>query len=127
MIKHQSYIFVQSCDVLNIFYRRSIGVVKRRFHCLHDELRMTPEKACKVIYVCMYLHNLAVDFNDAIYKPLKIYEEGNYDYEDEDDDTDGDDDDDDDDRPENYVVTNTERASALAGKVARQRVIETFQ
>jgi len=31
---------------------RCIGVLKRRWHCLHDELRVAPAKACKIICAC---------------------------------------------------------------------------
>lgn len=36
-----------------------IGVWKRRFHCLHDELRLSPNKACKVIAATAAIHNFA--------------------------------------------------------------------
>ena len=35
---------------------RCIGVLKRRWHCLHSEIRLTPTKACKVICACVMLH-----------------------------------------------------------------------
>lgn len=37
---------------------RGIGQLKRRFHVLHGEIRLTPERACRVITVCAILHNL---------------------------------------------------------------------
>ena len=42
---------------------RSIGVAKQRFHCLRCGLRLQPPKACKVIIVCMMLHNHARRLN----------------------------------------------------------------
>ena len=42
---------------------RSFGQLKRRWCCLHGELRLSPEKACKVIASCCALHNLAKDLN----------------------------------------------------------------
>ncbi|XP_049432777.1 putative nuclease HARBI1 [Epinephelus fuscoguttatus] len=39
---------------------RCIGVLKRRFHCLHGELRMRPERVCTVIAACTVLHNICV-------------------------------------------------------------------
>lgn len=38
---------------------RTFGVLKRRFHCLHGELRMSPSRVCKIICACVPLHNLA--------------------------------------------------------------------
>eukprot|EP00745_Piridium_sociabile_P026390 TRINITY_DN42126_c0_g1_i1.p1 TRINITY_DN42126_c0_g1~~TRINITY_DN42126_c0_g1_i1.p1 ORF type:complete len:207 (+),score=34.75 TRINITY_DN42126_c0_g1_i1:221-841(+) len=40
---------------------RCIGVLKRRFHCLHLELRYTPGRSCKIITACIVLHNMAVE------------------------------------------------------------------
>lgn len=40
---------------------RCIGVLKRRFHCLHSELRYRPGRACRIITACLVLHNMAVD------------------------------------------------------------------
>ncbi|XP_056605038.1 putative nuclease HARBI1 [Triplophysa dalaica] len=37
---------------------RGIGQLKRRFHVLHSEIRLSPEKTSKVITVCALLHNL---------------------------------------------------------------------
>ncbi|XP_033638569.1 putative nuclease HARBI1, partial [Asterias rubens] len=32
---------------------------KRRFHCLHGEIRLSPERTCRVIAACAVLHNIA--------------------------------------------------------------------
>jgi len=45
---------------------RCIGVVKRRWHCLHGELRVAPHKACKVICACLVLHNRAIKLNHPV-------------------------------------------------------------
>jgi hypothetical protein len=37
---------------------RGIGQLKRRFHVLHGEIRLSPEKSCKVIIACCVLHNI---------------------------------------------------------------------
>ncbi|XP_052787504.1 putative nuclease HARBI1 [Mya arenaria] len=42
---------------------RAFGRLKRRFHVLHSEIRLRPEKACKVAVACVILHNIAVDMN----------------------------------------------------------------
>ncbi|KAL2102183.1 hypothetical protein ACEWY4_001351 [Coilia grayii] len=39
---------------------RCIGVLKRRFHCLHWEIRMHPERVCTVIAACIVLHNMCI-------------------------------------------------------------------
>ncbi|XP_045115832.1 putative nuclease HARBI1 [Portunus trituberculatus] len=36
---------------------RGIEQWKRRFHVLHNEVRVAPDKVCKVIYACAILHN----------------------------------------------------------------------
>ncbi|KAM7313414.1 putative nuclease HARBI1 [Ixodes scapularis] len=38
---------------------RTIGQLKRRFHCLHAELRMEPSRCCDIIVACCVLQNLA--------------------------------------------------------------------
>ncbi|XP_056016141.1 putative nuclease HARBI1 [Ostrea edulis] len=40
---------------------RGIGQLKRRFHVLHGEIRLSPEKACQVILSCAILHNICKD------------------------------------------------------------------
>ena len=32
--------------------------MKRRFHVLHGEVRLSPQKACQVIMACGVLHNI---------------------------------------------------------------------
>ena len=41
---------------------RCNGVLKRRFHYLHAELRYTPQRSCKTITACLVLHNMALEF-----------------------------------------------------------------
>ena len=36
--------------------------MKRRFHCLHAELRVDPDRACKIILACVVLFNLSKNF-----------------------------------------------------------------
>ena len=57
--------------------------MKRRFHVLHGEIRLTPERASAVITVCAILHNLCKRRN--IPQP-----EDDDDEEDDDHDDDGD-------------------------------------
>ncbi|XP_046579132.1 putative nuclease HARBI1 [Haliotis rubra] len=37
---------------------RGFGQLKRRFSVLHGEMRLSPERACKVITACAVLHNI---------------------------------------------------------------------
>ena len=42
---------------------RGIGQLKRRFHVLHGEIRLSPEKSCQVILACAILHNICKERN----------------------------------------------------------------
>ena len=49
---------------------QTFGWWKRRFHLLHSEVRMSPEKTCQLIGACAVLHDIAVLRNeptDGIY------------------------------------------------------------
>ena len=39
---------------------RSFGLVKRRFHVLHSEIRRAPDRVCTIIVACIVLHNMAI-------------------------------------------------------------------
>ena len=41
---------------------QAFGWWKRRFHLLHSEVRMEPEKTCQLIGACAVLHNIAFCF-----------------------------------------------------------------
>lgn len=43
---------------------RTFGILKRRFHILHGEIRMAPDRACTIIAACFVLHNIAIDYNE---------------------------------------------------------------
>ncbi|XP_061166258.1 putative nuclease HARBI1 [Saccostrea echinata] len=43
---------------------RKFGWWKRRFHVLHSEIRMKPERVCTIIGACAVLHNLAIMYNE---------------------------------------------------------------
>lgn len=45
---------------------QTFGRWKRRFHLLHSEVRMDPEKVCQLIGACAVLHNIALSFNEPI-------------------------------------------------------------
>lgn len=42
---------------------RTFGQFKRRFAIMHQEVRTTPERACKLVLACTILHNLSKDFS----------------------------------------------------------------
>ncbi len=88
---------------------RCIGVVKRRFHCLHTELRVTPRKACRMTTVCMILHNKALalrlplpenDMDDLDNVPVQAYRA--------------------------LQADAPERARTAAGKAVRDRIVEEY-
>ncbi|XP_025106067.1 putative nuclease HARBI1 [Pomacea canaliculata] len=94
---------------------RSIGVAKRRWHCLRTGLRVSPERASEIIVVCFILHNRARFL--ALPDP-----------DDEEDDTDDNGADENHGADENlverrYNMQAQERARVAAGKVARNRLI----
>ncbi|KAK3107026.1 hypothetical protein FSP39_005493 [Pinctada imbricata] len=47
---------------------RAFGWLKRRFHCLHTEIRMTPDTICKIIGACAILHDIAITMRDTALK-----------------------------------------------------------
>lgn len=42
---------------------RGIGQLKRRFHVLHGEIRVTPGKTSQIVMVCAASHNLSKERN----------------------------------------------------------------
>lgn len=42
---------------------RGIGQLKRRFHVLHGEIRVSPAKTSQIVMVCAALHNLCKERN----------------------------------------------------------------
>ncbi|MCL4152130.1 UNVERIFIED_CONTAM: hypothetical protein GTU68_046450 [Idotea baltica] len=53
--------FNESHTRTRVLIENTFGRLKRRFGILHSEVRMKPEKVCKVIAVCAILHNIAID------------------------------------------------------------------
>ncbi|VDI26889.1 Hypothetical predicted protein [Mytilus galloprovincialis] len=45
---------------------RAFDILKRRFHVLHSEVRMKPEKVCRVFGACAVLHNIALTRNEPL-------------------------------------------------------------
>ncbi|XP_071161090.1 putative nuclease HARBI1 [Mytilus edulis] len=48
---------------------RTFGWWKKRFYCLHAELRLQPEKVCTLIMACAVLHNLAIEMREPMEDP----------------------------------------------------------
>lgn len=64
--------------------------MKRRFHVLHGEIRLSPEKASRIITACAILHNVCKQRNIPQPEENEDDENENDDYEDDDDDADDD-------------------------------------
>ena len=45
---------------------QTFGRWKRRFHVLHSEVRMAPEKVCLIVGACSVLHNIAIMQNEPL-------------------------------------------------------------
>ena len=45
---------------------QTFGILKRRFSCLHGELRLEPARACQVVTACCVLHNIGIALGDII-------------------------------------------------------------
>ncbi len=58
--------FNRALKVTRSLIERTFGVLKRRFHVLHLEIRMSPERACTVIAACCVLHNIAIDHSEPL-------------------------------------------------------------
>ena len=43
---------------------RSFGLLKHRFHILHSEIRMSPDRVCIITAGCFVLHNIAVSLRE---------------------------------------------------------------
>ncbi|XP_048038033.1 putative nuclease HARBI1 [Megalobrama amblycephala] len=54
---------------------RTIRQLKRRFHCLHSELRIEPSRACKIIVACVVLFNMSKMYS-AFEEVDELEEEG---------------------------------------------------
>ena len=45
---------------------RCFGWWKKRFNCLHAEIRTEPERVCKIIMACAVLHNIAIEMKEPM-------------------------------------------------------------
>ena len=53
--------FNMSLCVTRVLVEQTFGILKRRFACLHNELRTSPEQAIVYITACAVLHNLGIE------------------------------------------------------------------
>lgn len=47
---------------------RTFGRLKRRFHVLHSEVRMKPDRVCKIVVACAVLHNICISLKEPEYQ-----------------------------------------------------------
>ena len=50
----------------HVLVEHSFGIFKRRFQCLHSEVRTTPHNAVTYVVACAVLHNIGIDQGDII-------------------------------------------------------------
>ncbi|WAR10124.1 hypothetical protein MAR_035200 [Mya arenaria] len=68
---HDAHVFRTSglCNGLQgmnrdrVCIERALGRLMRRFHVQHSEIRLSPDKACRIDTACAIQHNIAVTFN----------------------------------------------------------------
>ena len=49
-----------------VIVEQTFGILKRRFQCLHTELRTDPERAVIYVTACAVLHNLGIERGDIL-------------------------------------------------------------
>ena len=69
--------FTRALRTTRSIIERSFGILKRRFHILHGEVRMAPERVCTITVACCILHNIAIENNEPL--PDDIEEHPNVD------------------------------------------------
>ena len=55
-----------------VLVEQAFGRWKRRFHCLHVETRMAPDRVCVIIVACAVLHNMAIDWKEPMLEDTAI-------------------------------------------------------
>lgn len=49
-----------------VLIEQTFGLLKRRFSCLHNELRLSPKRARVTVVACCVLHNIGINRGDII-------------------------------------------------------------
>ena len=72
--------FNRALRITRSIIERTFGILKRRFHILHSEVRITPERVCTITIACCILHNIAIDNNEPIpeYEDEEPFEDVNF-------------------------------------------------
>ena len=55
-----------------VLIEQTFGRRKRRFHCLHGEIPMAPDKVCTIIVACAVLHNMVIVWKQPMLEDLVI-------------------------------------------------------
>ena len=55
---------------------QNLGLLERRFHVLHSEVRMAPDRVCIIIVACCILHKLAVNLREPELEDCEMDDEG---------------------------------------------------
>ncbi|XP_028411145.1 putative nuclease HARBI1 [Dendronephthya gigantea] len=58
--------FNRAHRVTRCLIERTFGVLKRRFHVLHGEVRMCPKRVCAIVVACCILHNIAIEHGEPL-------------------------------------------------------------
>ncbi len=58
--------FNRALRITRSIIERSFWILKRRFHILHSEVRMAPDRVCTITVACCVLHNISVDNNEPL-------------------------------------------------------------
>ena len=59
-VTRKEELFNRAHKITRCIIERSFGVLKRRFHVLHSEVRMAPDRVCTIVVACCVLHNIAI-------------------------------------------------------------------
>ena len=58
--------FNESLCRTRVLIEQTFGILKRRFQCLHAELRTSPPNAVTYVIACVVLHNIGIERGDII-------------------------------------------------------------
>ena len=69
-------LFNKAHKVTRCIIEQAFGVLKRRFHVLHSEVRMAPDRVCTIVVACCILHNIAVILGEPDPEDCDMEDEG---------------------------------------------------